>query len=139
MRAVPVTGYPVIRSSIADAMVRDAPRIDAALPAFLEFARGAVLVAQGPNGFQEAGLGLGERGGGTVAAVREMLAPQGPLPGPDRLAQPYVLEVVGAARGLGDLGSERRQFLLAPLDAFRQPDDGPVGLELRKRPVQQLT
>ena len=32
-------------TGITDAMVRDAPRIDAALPAFLEFARGAVLVA----------------------------------------------------------------------------------------------
>ncbi|PTR32162.1 DNA polymerase-3 subunit epsilon [Rhodococcus sp. OK519] len=42
-RAIPP--YIVEITGITTAMVRDAPRIDAILPAFLEFARGAVLVA----------------------------------------------------------------------------------------------
>jgi DNA polymerase III subunit epsilon len=39
-----------VLTGITDAMVASAPRIEAVLPAFLEFARGSVLVAQGSRG-----------------------------------------------------------------------------------------
>lgn len=43
--AVPIPPFIAALTGIRDAMVAGAPRIDSVLPAFLEFARGAVLVA----------------------------------------------------------------------------------------------
>ena len=41
----PIPAFISVLTGITDAMVREAPRIDSALPAFLEFAGGSVLVA----------------------------------------------------------------------------------------------
>ena len=41
----PIPAFIAVLTGITDQMVREAPRIETALPAFLEFARGAVLVA----------------------------------------------------------------------------------------------
>ena len=41
----PIPPFIAVLTGITDAMVATAPRIDTALPAFLDFARGAVLVA----------------------------------------------------------------------------------------------
>jgi DNA polymerase-3 subunit epsilon len=43
--AEPIPAFIAVLTGITDTMVRDAPRIDSALPAFLEFAAGSVLVA----------------------------------------------------------------------------------------------
>ena len=43
--SVPIPAFITVLTGISNAMVAEAPRIDAALPAFLEFARGSVLVA----------------------------------------------------------------------------------------------
>lgn len=42
---VPIPAYIAVLTGISNATVATAPRLDAALPAFLEFARGAVMVA----------------------------------------------------------------------------------------------
>ena len=42
---VPIPAFIAVLTGITDAAVAQAPRIEAALPAFLEFARGATLVA----------------------------------------------------------------------------------------------
>src|ERR671921_251343 len=44
-RKPPIPPFIAVLTGITDAMVATAPRLEAALPAFLEFARGAVLVA----------------------------------------------------------------------------------------------
>ncbi|USQ77552.1 DEDD exonuclease domain-containing protein [Ornithinimicrobium cryptoxanthini] len=43
--SVPIPAFITVLTGISNAMVAEAPRIDSALPAFLEFARGSVLVA----------------------------------------------------------------------------------------------
>ncbi len=56
----PIPPQIVMLTGITDAMVRSAPRIESVLPAFLEFARGCVLVAHNAGfdiGFLKAGCG----------------------------------------------------------------------------------
>jgi DNA polymerase-3 subunit epsilon len=110
----PGTGIPpfiTILTGITEAMVRKAPRIDAVLPAFLEFCRGAVLVGHNLR-FDLSFLDAAAR------RLDQPLAGTG-CPTENALAR-RVIDTVGLARRL--IRDEVRDLTLATLSAhFRSP------------------
>lgn len=135
----PGTGIPpfiTILTGITEAMVRRAPRIDAVLPAFLEFCRGAVLVGHNVRfdlSFLDAAarrLDLALAGTGSPVEgvlVEEVLAEEVPAVGVPAEGVPAegvlarrVIDTVGLARRL--IRSEVRDLTLATLSAhLRSP------------------